>query len=77
MKESEYLSHAAAHLSSAAVLASLIRSLVDKEILSEDEETSVYDGAIRLLSDNAGDDEEGIFELAQELVETRWKGDSY
>ena len=31
-------------------------------------------GAIfALLGDNAGDDEEGIFELAQEIIEERWK----
>ncbi|MFP3544788.1 hypothetical protein SB748_15060 [Rhizobium sp. SIMBA_035] len=67
------LSRAAVGLSSAAILASLIKTLNEKNLLSDDEENAVYDAAIALLGDNAGEDEDGVFELAQEIIEERWK----
>jgi polyhydroxyalkanoate synthesis regulator phasin len=56
-------------LSSAAVLSSLIDTLVDKGILTAEEEQEIYLSAIDKITEVAGDDEDGTHELARELIE--------
>ena len=67
--ESARLMSEAMTLSSAAVLSSLIDTLVEKGILTADEEKEIYLSAMDKISEVAGDDEDGTHELARELIE--------
>lgn len=67
--ESARLMSEAMTLSSAAVLSSLIDTLVDKGILTAEEEQEIYLSAIDKITEVAGDDEDGTHELARELIE--------
>ncbi len=67
--ESARLMSEAMTLSSAAVLSSLIDALVEKGILTTDEEKEIYLSAMDKISEVAGDDEDGTHELARELIE--------
>lgn len=67
--ESARLMSEAMTLSSAAVLSSLIDALVEKGILTPDEEKEIYLSAMDKISEVAGDDEDGTHELARELIE--------
>ncbi|MBW9087319.1 hypothetical protein JNB91_05610 [Rhizobium wenxiniae] len=67
--ESARLMSEAMTLSSAAVLSSLIDTLVEKGILTPDEEKEIYLSAMDKISEVAGDDEDGTHELARELIE--------
>lgn len=67
--ESARLMSEAMTLSSAAVLSSLIDTLVEKGILTTDEEKEIYLSAMDKISEVAGDDEDGTHELARELIE--------
>lgn len=67
--ESARLMSEALTLSSAAVLSSLLDTLVEKGILSTEEEKEIYLSAMDKLSEVAGDDEDGTHELARELIE--------
>lgn len=70
-EESTRLTSAAITLSSAAVLNSLISMLGNKGLLSAEEEREVYRSAIEIIDEASGDDEDGIYELARELIELR------
>jgi hypothetical protein len=67
--ETEFLCASASALSTSALLTSLISSLVQKNILSHDDEKAIYLNAMDTLDENAGDDPQGIFELARDLIE--------
>lgn len=67
--ESARLMSEAITISSAAVFYSLIDALVEKGILSGDEEKEIYLSAMDKISEVAGDDEDGTHELARELIE--------
>ncbi|TNM60967.1 hypothetical protein [Aliirhizobium smilacinae] len=67
--ESARLMSEAITISSTAILSSLIDTLVEKGVLTVDEEKEVYLSAMDKISEVAGDDEEGTHELARELIE--------
>jgi polyhydroxyalkanoate synthesis regulator phasin len=67
--ESARLMSEAMTISSAAMLSSLIDTLIDKGILTVEEEKDIYLSAIDKITETAGDDEEGTHELARELIE--------
>lgn len=67
--ESARLMSEALTLSSAALLSSLMDALVEKGILSPDEERAIYVSAIDKIDGVAGSDEDGTHELARELIE--------
>jgi hypothetical protein len=67
--ESSRLRAEALLLSNSAVLSSLISLLSDKGVLSADEEQSLYLTALEIIDDAAGEDEDGTYELARELIE--------
>lgn len=67
--ESSRLRAEAMLLSNSAVLTSLVALLVDKGVLSVDEEQNVLLTALELIDEAAGDDEDGTYELARELIE--------
>lgn len=69
--ESTRLTSEAITLSSAAVLNSLISMLGNKGLLSADEEREVYRSAVEMIEEASGDDEDGTYELARELIEIR------
>lgn len=67
--ESARLMSEAMTISSAAVLSSLIDTLIDKGLLTVEEEKEIYLSAIDKITEAAGEDEEGTHELARELIE--------
>ncbi len=69
--ESTRLTSEAITLSAAAVLNSLISALGNKGLLSPEEEREVYRAAAELIEEASGDDEDGTYELARELIELR------
>lgn len=69
--ESTRLTSEAITLSSAAILNSLISMLGNKGLLSADEEREVYRSAVEMIEEASGDDEDGTYELARELIEIR------
>ncbi|MBB3308553.1 hypothetical protein FHT78_000282 [Rhizobium sp. BK196] len=69
--ESARLTSEAITLSAAAVLNSLISILGNKGLLSPEEEREVYRTAAEIIDEASGDDENGTYELARELIELR------
>ena len=69
--ESTRLTSEAMTLSAAAVLNSLISVLGNKGLLSPEEEREVYRTAAEMIDEASGDDEDGTYELARELIELR------
>ncbi|MBW9055650.1 hypothetical protein [Rhizobium mesosinicum] len=69
--ESARLTSEAITLSAAAVLNSLISLLGNKGLLSPEEEREVYRTAAEIIDEASGDDENGTYELARELIELR------
>ena len=69
--ESVRLTSEAMTLSAAAVLNSLISVLGNKGLLSAEEEREVYRTAAEMIDEASGDDEDGTYELARELIELR------
>ncbi|MBB3461400.1 hypothetical protein [Rhizobium sp. BK377] len=69
--ESARLTSEAITLSAAAVLNSLISILGNKGLLSPEEEREVYRTAAEIIEEASGDDENGTYELARELIELR------
>jgi hypothetical protein len=67
--ESSRLRTEALLLSNSAILSSLLTLLVDKGVLSAEEEHSVLTTALELIDEAAGEDEDGTYELARELIE--------
>jgi polyhydroxyalkanoate synthesis regulator phasin len=67
--ESARLMSEAMTLSSAALLSSLIDTLIEKGVLTAEEEKEIFLTAIDKITEAAGDDEEGTHELARELIE--------
>lgn len=74
--ESARLMSEALTLSSAALLSSLVDTLVEKGILSSDEEKAIYVSAIEKIDEVAGSDEDGTHELARELIEQQLENQS-
>ena len=69
--ESARLTSEAITLSAAAVLNSLISILGNKGLLSPEEEREVYRTPAEIIDEASGDDENGTYELARELIELR------
>ncbi len=69
--ESARLTSEAITLSAAAVLNSLIATLGNKGLLSPEEEREVYRAALEMIEEASGDDVDGTYELARELIELR------
>lgn len=67
--ESSRLRAEALLLSNSAILSSLVALLVDKGVLSADEEQNILATALELIDEAAGEDEDGTYELARELIE--------
>jgi hypothetical protein len=67
--ESSRLRAEALLLSNSAILSSLLTLLVDKGVLSVDEEQNILTTALELIDESAGEDEDGTYELARELIE--------
>lgn len=67
--DTELLCASASALSSAALLTSLIGTLVQKGVLTQDDEKAIYLNAIDALDENAEDDPSGVFDLARDLIE--------
>lgn len=63
------LSTSAMALSSSTILAALIGVLKAKAVLTDEDETMLYETALQLLEELEESDDSGVVELAREVIE--------
>jgi hypothetical protein len=63
------LSAGAVALSTSAITAALVFRLRRLGILDEQGEREIYEHALLMLEESQGDDDSGVFDTAQELIE--------